>query len=87
MKYAPNHTASHSDTFEVGGIEYECYFEIEPVQRGGMIDEPWDTYCYDLVITVNGNLIEPYELHKDNHECIGLYANIEKQINYRVQNK
>ena len=87
MKYTPNNTTQYSDTFTVDGIEYECFFEVEPAQRGGMIDPSYDAHCYDLVITLEGNLIEPYDLHKDNHEVVELYADIEKQINRKAQNK
>lgn len=87
IKYEPSNTASHSDTFKVDGIEYECFFEIEPAQRGGMIDPSWDAHCYDLVITLDGNLIDTEDLDEDGCDYTCLYSNIEKLINGKAQGK
>ena len=83
MKY----TTQYNDTFTVDGIEYECFFEVEPAQRGGMIDPSWDAHCYDLVITLNGAEIKPDDLDEDGFDYTELYSDIEKLINRRAQNK
>ena len=84
MKYAPSHTPSHSDTFEIDDIEYECFFEIEPAQRGGMIDPSWDAHCYDLVVTLDGNLIETDDLDEEGFDYTCLYSDIEKLIDGKI---
>ena len=86
MKYAPSHTPSHSDTFEIDDIEYECFFEIEPAQRGGMIDPSWDAHCYDLVVTLDGNLIEPGDLDEEGFDyCFTGYSNWEEIEDVKFQ--
>jgi hypothetical protein len=77
--------STYTDVVAVNGIDYECHFEIEPSQRGGMIDPSWDAHCYDLAITLNGADIKPGDVDILGFDNSELYSAIEKEIDKRIK--
>ena len=75
---------THNEVVEIDGVEYEAQFEVEPAQKGGMVDPSWDSHVYDLSIAINGKIINPNDLDKEGFDYTDIYSDIEKQLNKKL---
>jgi hypothetical protein len=75
---------THSESVKIDGVEYEVQFEVEPAQKGGMIDESWDAHVIELVLLIDGKAVRPEDLDEDGFDHTGLYSDIEKQLNLKM---
>lgn len=70
-----------SELVNIDGIEYDVEFEVEPAQKGGMVDPSWDAYVYDLAVYLDDGQDGKSYISEDEIE---LYSDIEKQLNKKL---
>ena len=75
---------THSESVKIEGVEYEVEFEVEPAQNGGMIDPSWDAYVFEVVVFIDGKLLDFDGTDEDGLLNSEIYYDIEKQLNLKM---